>query len=219
MPPHCGPEPGKNKLQADVSPNPHNLQGQYAGFISRLLALAIDLAIISLTFIVITWFVSITANMLQLRSFLEYVFNNIPGSENFIEDLFGLNLASYFTLPYFMLYFILFWSLTGQTPGMALLGLRVMTLEGKRLSIWRGILRMIGYILSTIPLYLGFLWVLVDDRRQGWHDKLAGTCVIYTWEAQPDERFLAEEIRKLTGIPRRLRTRLHPSQDQPSDSR
>jgi uncharacterized RDD family membrane protein YckC len=40
-----------------------------------------------------------------------------------------------------------------------------------------------------IPLFLGFFWILIDDRRQGWHDKIAGTCVVYTWHARPDETF------------------------------
>jgi uncharacterized RDD family membrane protein YckC len=77
------------------------------------------------------------------------------------------------------------------------MGLRVVTINGKRLSLLRAILRLIGYLLSALPLYLGFLWTLVDDRRQGWHDKLAGTCVVYTWAARPDERFLAYQLRHL----------------------
>jgi uncharacterized RDD family membrane protein YckC len=37
--------------------------------------------------------------------------------------------------------------------------------------------RLLGYVVSSI-LYLGFIWILFDERRQGWHDKLAGTVVI-----------------------------------------
>jgi uncharacterized RDD family membrane protein YckC len=42
------------------------------------------------------------------------------------------------------------------------------------------LIRYIGYYLSTIPLLLGLIWVAVDPRKQGWHDKLAGTAVVST---------------------------------------
>jgi uncharacterized RDD family membrane protein YckC len=42
--------------------------------------------------------------------------------------------------------------------------------------------------------FLGFLWILIDNRRQGWHDKMAGTCVIYNWPARPDENFLRKRL-------------------------
>jgi uncharacterized RDD family membrane protein YckC len=50
----------------------------------------------------------------------------------------------------------------------------------------------IGLVLAALPLYLGFLWSLVDNRRQGLHDKVAGTCVVYAWAARPDEAFLRD---------------------------
>lgn len=39
--------------------------------------------------------------------------------------------------------------------------------------------RYFAYVLSTLPLGLGFLWIAFDSKKQGWHDKLAGTAVIY----------------------------------------
>ena len=39
--------------------------------------------------------------------------------------------------------------------------------------------RYFAYVLSTLPLGLGFLWIAFDPKKQGWHDKLAGTAVIY----------------------------------------
>jgi hypothetical protein len=58
-------------------------------------------------------------------------------------------------------------------------------------------MRIVGYVLSAIALYLGFLWVAVDARQRGWHDYLAGTQVVYCWDARCDERFLAKELRDL----------------------
>lgn len=176
---------------------PDNLLGHYAGFISRLLAMMVDAIIISVTFIALTWFVSVTATMLQLRSFLGLSINMIPGSSSFIEGIFGPVGATLLTILYISSYQLFFWMLTGQTPGKALLGLRVVTTKGNRVTPLRGILRLIGYVISALPLYFGFLWILGDDRRQGWHDKIAGTYVVYTWAARPDERFLAEEIKSI----------------------
>lgn len=59
------------------------------------------------------------------------------------------------------------------------MGVRIARTNGKPLTIGRALLRYLGYWLSAIPLGLGFFWVLVDDQRQGWHDKLADTYVIY----------------------------------------
>jgi uncharacterized RDD family membrane protein YckC len=171
--------------------------GCYAGFMSRLLALLVDTLIVSFSFVAITWFVSVTTTMLQLRSFLGYSINSIPGSANFINALFGPVVGVILTLSYVAFYYVFFWSLTGQTPGKMLLGVRVVSMKGHRVSPLRGILRFIGYFLSAIPLGLGFLWILLDDTRQSWHDKIAGTYVIYTWAARPDERFLAQEIQQI----------------------
>ena len=178
-------------------PPPPTLLGCYAGFISRLLSEIVDVLAISLSFFSLTWFVSVTTTILQLRTFLGFSINRIPGSARFIDALFGPISATIFLLAFIAAYHIFFWVLTGQTPGKALLGLRVVTLEGRRLSPLRGLLRILSFIVSGAPLYLGFLWILVDDRRQGWHDKLAGTYVVYAWAAIPDERFLAEEIQQV----------------------
>ncbi len=81
-------------------------------------------------------------------------------------------------------YFVASWVLIGQTPGQALLGLRVVRLDHRRMTVRRAFVRYLGYWLAAIPLCLGFVWIVVDPRRQGWNDKLAGTCVVYSWEAR-----------------------------------
>jgi uncharacterized RDD family membrane protein YckC len=102
--------------------------------------------------------------------------------------------AGLIILMFIIGYHTLFWYFAGQTPGKALLGLRLVTVDGKRVSIPRGILRYFAYYLSAIPIFLGFWWILIDDQRQGWHDKIAKTVVIYTWAARPDELFMSQEI-------------------------
>ena len=91
-------------------------------------------------------------------------------------------------------YAFIFWVLTGQTPGMMLMGLRVVSTDGGRVTFWRAALRLLGYIISITLFFIGFFWVLGDDRRQGWHDKLAKTYVVYSWDAHPDETFLTTFI-------------------------
>jgi uncharacterized RDD family membrane protein YckC len=84
-------------------------------------------------------------------------------------------------------YFVLFWSTAGQTPGMRLLGLRVTQDSGGHPSVMRSVVRVIGLALATAPLFLGFVPVLVDARRRGLQDFLAGTVVLYA-EAEPSVR-------------------------------
>jgi uncharacterized RDD family membrane protein YckC len=87
-----------------------------------------------------------------------------------------------------MAYFVVSWSAYGRTPGKALLGLAVITEDGSRPGVGRSILRYFGYLISTIPLGLGFLWVLIDNNRRAWHDHLAGTRVVYRESSRSEAR-------------------------------
>ncbi len=73
----------------------------------------------------------------------------------------------------------LFWKYRQATPGKMVLGLKIV--DAKTLGAL-GIGQMLGryfaYLVSAIPVYLGFLWIGWDARKQGWHDKLSGTLVI-----------------------------------------
>ena len=72
-----------------------------------------------------------------------------------------------------------FWRHCGATPGKLAVGLKVVDAQtGGRPSTGRLVVRVLCYVVSAIPLYLGFLWVAVDRRKQGWHDKIAGTIVV-----------------------------------------
>jgi uncharacterized RDD family membrane protein YckC len=85
-------------------------------------------------------------------------------------------------------YFILFWSTTGQTPGMRAMGLRVMAADGEPPGGLRSALRLVGLGLAIIPLGAGFLPVLVDDRRRALQDFMAGTVVLYDVTTGPRTR-------------------------------
>ena len=71
--------------------------------------------------------------------------------------------------------FFLGWS--GRTPGKALLKLDVRRSDGAPMTYTRGFLRWAGYLVSLTFAGIGFLWVLFDERKRGWHDYLSGTWV------------------------------------------
>jgi uncharacterized RDD family membrane protein YckC len=75
-------------------------------------------------------------------------------------------------------YLLFFWATSGKTPGKAILGLQIVRTDGGKLGLGKAIVRLIGYAISGIVIYLGFLWILWDKEKQGWHDKIAGTYVI-----------------------------------------
>ncbi len=82
---------------------------------------------------------------------------------------------------------IMFWALKQATPGkMAISAKIVDAVTGKPASTAQLIGRYFAYILSTLPLCLGFFWVAFDKRKQGWHDKLAGTVVIKKINTGPE---------------------------------
>jgi uncharacterized RDD family membrane protein YckC len=72
-----------------------------------------------------------------------------------------------------------FWRYCGATPGKLAVGVKIVDANtGATPSTGRLVLRLVCYLVSAAPLYLGFLWAAVDRRKQGWHDKIAGTIVI-----------------------------------------
>ena len=78
---------------------------------------------------------------------------------------------------------IWFWIAYKGTPGKMILGLEIVHKEtGETISIGASILRYIGYIISMIPLGLGYLWVAFDSKKRGWHDFIGGTVVVYKEE-------------------------------------
>ncbi len=88
-----------------------------------------------------------------------------------------------------MIYFTYFHGYGGQTPGKMMLRIRVVKVGGGKMTPGTAFLRWVGYLISLISgvvLYLGFLWVLIDKRKQSWHDKIAGTFVVRGIEETPD---------------------------------
>ncbi len=135
----------------------------YAGIATRAIALAADAA---LTIVLVMSAVGIVALVASLVGGLR------P------EWLVGALLASGWLLVVGM-YFVLFWSAAGQTPGMRLLRVRVHGPGGGPPSIGRSLVRLVGLVLAIVPLLAGFIPVLLTRERRGLPDFLAGTVVVY----------------------------------------
>jgi uncharacterized RDD family membrane protein YckC len=74
---------------------------------------------------------------------------------------------------------LIFWVTRQATPGKMAIGATIVDADsGKHPSTAQFLGRYLAYYVSMIPLCLGFLWVGIDARKQGWHDKLAGTVVV-----------------------------------------
>jgi uncharacterized RDD family membrane protein YckC len=172
----------------------HSLQGEYAGFISRAMAIVLDIFLANIVII------AVAVGAQWILGF--FTFGGYFSDGDRLSDMgqLVLNLivgVTMFTMT--NLYPMVFWMLTGQTIGKAVMGLRVVQIQGKPITFSVALRRLVGYYLSALFLFLGFLWVFVDDRRQGWHDKLAGTCVVYSWNAHGSDR-LSENFAKHISI-------------------
>lgn len=74
---------------------------------------------------------------------------------------------------------LLFWTYKSATPGkMAIKAIIVDADTGEQPTTKQYVIRYIGYFVSSIPLFIGLMWVGWDGRKQGWHDKMANTVVI-----------------------------------------
>ncbi len=91
-------------------------------------------------------------------------------------------------------YFGYSWAASGRTFGMAVLGIRVVRDDGRGLDPWRGVVRALVFPLSFIFFGLGFLGILIQREHRALHDLIAGTAVVYAWDARAARiRFLARD--------------------------
>ena len=173
-----------------------NYLGHYAGFTSRLIAYAIDLILAITGISVVWWLISTTVELLQIQKIIAVLgwTNRISGLFDSTSDLIVRGLVFIIGVGLYQIFFL---TIANRTLGKMVMGLQVIPLRGGRMNFFRSFVRYLGYIVSIIPLFLGFSWILFDRRRQGWHDKIAGTCVVYTWDARPDDIFLRRGLLRL----------------------
>jgi uncharacterized RDD family membrane protein YckC len=153
------------------------LQGRYAGFASRSAAYVVDACASTVVF------------MLALAA-ISFAFSVVTGkSVDWNRDETWVGIAY---LAWVFIYFAYSWAASGKTFGMALLGVRVMRSDGADAGARRAAVRTLALPLSFLILGLGFTGILLGRQRRALHDVIAGTVVIYSWDARAARlRFLS----------------------------
>jgi uncharacterized RDD family membrane protein YckC len=136
-----------------------------AGVVTRGLALALDAVLVVVGLVGGAWLASVIVDLVRFRA---------PASPHLSATAWRVVAVSVFCG-----YNVVGWWLFGRTVGKALLGVRVETVNGGGVPLWRSCLRILGYPLSALLLGLGFAMALVTPQRRALHDLLAGTHVVY----------------------------------------
>ena len=156
--------------------SPNTLTITVVGFGRRLVATIIDGLLLG-------FFTFLLALVIGFVALLLGMFTYNSGESAPVDSLIMIS-----ALILSVIYYVGSWTKSGQTLGKTLVGVKIVNTDGSPVSGGKAFLRYIGYIISGIVVSLGFLWIAFDRKRQGWHDKIAGTYVIYS-----DSRFTAAD--------------------------
>jgi uncharacterized RDD family membrane protein YckC len=137
----------------------------YVGAVSRVIALAIDAGVVYGGLLVISAAIALLVSTLS------------PGDEKAGGVVIAVGASVWLLIA--AAYLVLFWSGAGRTPGMAFLGLRMLSPSGAEVSPRQAFRRLIWTAIAALPLLLGFWGVLFEERRCGWPDRRADTRVLY----------------------------------------
>ncbi len=159
------------KIAIEVE-HPEHLERQepveYAGFWIRVVAALIDSVIVMIITLPIT-----TA-----------IYGEVP-KDGYTYLLGGWDFVINYLFP--ALAVIAFWVYKSATPGKLFTKVTIVDAKtGGKPSVGQFIVRYLGYFVSIVPLFAGLIWVAFDKRKQGWHDKLAGTLVLRNKDEQSD---------------------------------
>lgn len=146
---------------------PPDTSRQYVGLVTRAIAIVIDTAIVSAVAAAVAAAYALVISVFPVSHTLKGVLVAIGGVLFFV---------------WVGAYFVTFWSTTGQTPGNRVMQIRVMRAAGGTLKPRWALVRAVGLVIASFPLFAGFLPVLFNDRRRGLADWMANTVVV---RAQP----------------------------------
>jgi uncharacterized RDD family membrane protein YckC len=147
-----------------------SLQGHYAGVVTRLAAFGLDV-------------LAATALFALGGNVAEYLYSSLFGKDNVsLSD--APILSAVALVLWLLVYFAYPVAVGGRTPGMALVGLEIVTNDGRGVDAKRALLRTVTLPLSLIFLGIGALMVLLRRDRRAMHDLIAGTAVVYSWDAR-----------------------------------
>jgi uncharacterized RDD family membrane protein YckC len=142
---------------------------RYASFETRLVAFILDLIVLASFFAL---FVGIALLQLLLRS--DFGDDDPPDQAYYVAAIIVL---TYFA-AFVPLYFVGLWAWRGQTLGKMAVAIRVLRTDGRPTGVGAALLRLVGYLFSTLLLFAGFLMIAFDRQRRGLHDRLADTIVV-----------------------------------------
>lgn len=145
-------------------------QGHYAGAVSRLVAFAVDVAV---SWGLYTLGLTLLSVAIKLVSGASFTLSNHRAAAGIVFPLWEF------------LYFAYQWSVSGKTFGMAVFGVQVVSREGEPIGLRRAVLRTLGLGLTLfLTLGIGFLGIVYQRERRALNDFVAGTAVVYDWDAR-----------------------------------
>jgi uncharacterized RDD family membrane protein YckC len=164
-----------------VREDPNKYILEYAGFWIRMAAGLVDLTTILLLYFIISSFILwLLAGGAGLFSGISDPFTGYMGwgSKYVARSLFSMPVA--WTMGWLMslMYFCWFWVWRGQTFGKMVMGIKVIRTDSSEISWLCAIIRFFGGLLSIAILFIGYIWIHFDEKKQGLHDKLADTIVV-----------------------------------------
>jgi uncharacterized RDD family membrane protein YckC len=148
----------------------HEAETNQVGLVTRALAAVVDLALISAL-------LSIGSGVLA---------SIVPAISGGSDGLSIWGVLAFGVVGFLIggAIFVAFWALIGQTPGMRFLSIHLDAGGSQEIGLRRALRRIVAVPLSLLPLGLGFFAILLSPQRRGWHDRIAGTVVVYDEEAK-----------------------------------
>jgi uncharacterized RDD family membrane protein YckC len=144
-------------------------QGHYAGAVSRLVAFGADVGASWGLYLLGTALVNWAVRLVTGHS---YTLTN--------HRLVALVVLGVWEF----LYFSYQWAVSGKTLGMAIFGLQVVTAQGAPIGIRQAIVRTLSLALSLVLFVIAFWGIIFQRERRAFNDLLAGTAVVYSWDAR-----------------------------------
>jgi len=144
-------------------------QGHYAGPVSRLLAYGVDLGFINVVYV---------AGL----ALLQFAINTATPWTLELQDEYWWVIAG--DLLWAAIYFGSCWVVFARSPGMSLLGLRIVRSSGSDLDRRHALIRLVAFPLGFLTLGIGFLGIIFGRHHQAVYDRIANTAVVYDWDAE-----------------------------------
>ena len=154
-------------------------QGHYAGAVTRFSAYVVDQALMAAVFAATVAIVTFAVSLITR----DQVTVKVPTW--LLVTSWAIWWVVYFSYP---------WAVSGRTPGMSLLGIRVVQRDGSTLRPRQAFVRAVTLPISFLILGLGFVGIVFGRERRALHDRFAHSAVVYSWDARAAQlRFLASD--------------------------